>query len=304
MISVVIPVFRNATGALELIHSLSRQELPPSQPLEIVVVDDGSGDGSEARLRQCESERIRVVILPRNEGRSAARNAGAKSARGEFLVFIDCDCRPATTHFLASHIEMLLHGYVATCGPVAGDGRGFWSRYQSEASNRRARQHARGAGFAGSTQNFAVLGEVFHQSGGFDTRYKGYGFEDRDLFVRLSRLGAFGWCTDAVVEHLDALTLPTVLDKMRQAAGDPAVLFSREHPEAYRTLGYASIDARIHPWLRFPARVFAPLLRIAPGLDTMLFQQWPLYAGGKLIVKLLSALAFTCGSTEKPAQRQ
>jgi hypothetical protein len=299
VISVVIPVFRNATGALELIHSLRQQELPSDHSLEIIVVDDGSDDDSTNLLCPCESELVRVVIFPRNMGRSKARNAGAELARGEFLAFVDCDCRPLGTHFLATHLELLHSGCIATCGPVIGNGCGFWSRYQSEASNRRARQHAQGVSFAGSTQNFTVRREVFHQVGGFDARYKEYGFEDRDLFVRLSRHGAFGWCADAIVKHLDALTLPAVLGKMQQAAGDPAMLFSREHPEAYRLLRYASIDARIHPWLRFPAATFAPLLHLAPSLDVALSRQWLPYIGSKVIVKLLVALAFTLGSIDK-----
>ncbi|MBD8873126.1 glycosyltransferase [Rhodanobacter sp. DHB23] len=300
MISVVIPVFRNATSALELIRSLHRQKLPSDHPLEVIVVDDGSDDDSIKLLRRCETEQVHVLALPHNMGRSAARNAGAKLAHGEFLVFIDCDCRPIGTHFLATHLQMLSAGNIATCGPVTGNGDGFWSRYQNDASARRARQHARGHSFAGSTQNFAVHAKIFRQLQGFDICYATYGFEDRDLFARLSQAGTLGWCTNAIIEHIDLLTLPAVLEKMHRAAGESALLFSSKHARAYRKLGYAALDTRLHSWLRPVALLLNPALRAAPKIDRLLAHSWLPYMVTKPIVRLLVALAYMHGTSGKP----
>ena len=276
------------------------QVLPDGLLCEIIVVDDGSDDDTALLLSTCNAPNVRILRLSRNQGRSAARNAGATHARGEFLAFVDCDCRPATTHFLASHLRMLRNNYIATCGPVAGDGHGFWSRYQSDASARRARQHAQGASFAGSTQNFAVRTEAFRQVGGFDTRYKEYGFEDRDLFVRLSKLGALGWCVDASVVHFDTLTLPGVLGKMHRAGGDSAELFARDHADAYEKLGYAALDTRLHAWLRPVALLLNPLLGIAPSVDRLLNHRQIPYVLVKPLVKLLVALAYMHGTSDRP----
>lgn len=297
MISVVVPVFRNAASALELVHSLRQQELPPDCPLEIIVVDDGSDDGSTDLLHQCENEQTHLVALLRNMGRSVARNIGAERAAGKFLAFIDCDCRPANQHFLAAHLQLLRDDCIAACGPVTGNGHGFWSHYQNDASSRRARQYAQGAAFAGSTQNFAVHAEVFMQSGGFDARYREYGFEDRDLFVRLSHFGKLGWCADAQVRHLDQLTLQAVLAKMHRAAGEPAALFSRDHAEAYKRLGYAVLDSRLHGWLRPVAALLNPILRLASTIDRLLVYPWLPYPVTKPIVKLFVALAYMHGTT-------
>lgn len=297
MISVVIPVFRNATGALELVHSLLQQQLPPAHSLEIIVVDDGSDDGSPDLLRQCEGEHVRLIVLPHNMGRSTARNTGAELARGEFLVFIDCDCRPSDAYFLASHLQQLHSGCLATYGPVTGDGRGFWSRYQSDASARRARQHSQGSIFAGSSQNFAVQASAFRQTGGFDIRYATYGFEDRDLFVRLSRAGTMGWCANAIVKHLDQITLSTVLEKMYLSAGESAALFSHDHREAYKRLGYAALDSRIHGCLRLVDALLSPLLRLAPIVNRLLVSQKLPYTIAKPIVKVFVALSYVHGTT-------
>ena len=298
MISVVIPVYRDAVRASNLVQSLRAQDLPLGQALEIIVVDDGSGDGSEDVLQQCANEHVQVVTLAWNMGRSAARNAGAELARGEFLAFIDCDCQPADSSFLSAHLAQLGKGCIASCGPVTGDDNGFWSRYQREASDRRARQHAQGQQFSGSSQNFALLRNAFIQVGGFDTRYKTYGFEDRDLFARLAKLGTIGWCDEAVVKHLDQLNLAGVLAKMRLAAGESAKLFAHSHAEAYRQLGYAALDVRIHPWLRPVASISRSLLRPANHLDFIIVRAALPYFIRKIAVKMLCALAYLVGSSE------
>lgn len=187
-------------------------------------------------------------------------------------------------------------GTVASCRRVTGMDDGFWSRYQDDNARRRHVRHAQGMAYAGSTQNLGVRKQAFVQAGGFDTRYTEYGFEDRDLLVRLSRLGAVAYCAEATVRHFDFLKLPIVLAKMGKAACSSAVLFSRDHPDAYRRLGYATIDARLHPWLQPVCFVLAPLLRCAPAVDRLLAKRWMPYPIARIIVKLLTALAFARGT--------
>jgi glycerol-3-phosphate dehydrogenase len=116
-------------------------------------------------------------------------------------------------------------------------GGAIWHDYQARASARRAAQRLRGIWYSCSTQNMLVRRDAFEQVGGFDETYRTYGFEDRDLLLRLGALGSVEWAGDAVVEHHDALTLPGVTRKMRKAGGPAAVIFSNPHPEAYRQLG-------------------------------------------------------------------
>lgn len=298
MISVIIPVYRNACGALDVAAALLQQALPQDTSLEVIIVDDGSGDGTASLLRQHENEHVRVLEHPYNIGRAAARGTGASQARGEYLVFIDCDCRPEDRGLLSAHLEVLRGGHIASTGPVVPRGceDAFWSRYQGDASRRRGRQHSRGAVYSGTTANLAVLASAFRQSGGFDPRYVDYGFEDRDLLVRLSRLGSLQWCPEARVTHLAALTLPGVLDKMRIAGGGSAALFSRDHPEAYRSLGFAALDVRLHPTLRPLATLAGPVLRTAPLVERLLGRRWIPYGVARPVVKLFAGLAYMEGT--------
>lgn len=296
-VSVVIPAYRDAGRAIELAGVLQAQRLPPDVAMDVVVVDDGSGDGSFARMAAGIGARATVIGLPANGGRAVARNAGAAAARGDLLFFMDCDCLPADDALIAGHLEAWAAGVVATIGPVAGTGEGFWDRYQAAASRRRARQHAAGLECSGSSQNMMVSRAAFEACGGFDPDYRTYGFEDRDLQLRLARLGRIAWAPAAGVRHMDALALPTVCRKMAEAGGDAAVLFSDRHPRAYEALGYAALDARRHRWLVLPARMAGPLLApLARAGDRLLRIQRMPYWLGAVLVKGLTALGYLYGT--------
>lgn len=297
LVSVVIPVYHNATRALSLADALTRQRLPDGHLLEIIVVDDGSGKESVHVLKGHQNEALRVIALEKNSGRSNACHSGAIHARGEYLAFIDSDCEPADTTTLDAHLQGLRAGAIGSCGPIATVGDRFWARYQRAATERRQKKHAAAGAFHATTANFVVRKDVYLQAGGFDSRYREYGFEDRDLLVRLAQLGSIVWCPDAKVVHLDEPSLPGVLDKMRRAGGSSAELFSRDHPDAYRALGYAAIDARLHPWVRVPCALLKPLLGFASAIDAQLDKAWLPYPVAKAVVKLLTALAFACGTT-------
>jgi len=90
-ISVIVTAHDEAAFLGAAIDSVLAQELPAD---EIVVVDDGSMDGTHAVMDACAAARpdvIRTLTLPRNRGAPFARNAGAAQARGELLAFLDGD---------------------------------------------------------------------------------------------------------------------------------------------------------------------------------------------------------------------
>lgn len=85
--SVVISCYNQVAFICEAVDSALAQRLPAK---EIIVVDDGSTDGSLPFLRQY-GERISLVALGENRGANAARNIGAAKATGDYLVFLDGD---------------------------------------------------------------------------------------------------------------------------------------------------------------------------------------------------------------------
>ena len=93
LVSVVLPVFNGARLMREAVDSVLRQTYPH---WELLLVDDGSNDGSTAAARAfaaAHPDRIRYLAHEgrANRGASASRNLGASAARGEYLAFLDAD---------------------------------------------------------------------------------------------------------------------------------------------------------------------------------------------------------------------
>jgi len=91
-VSVVIPCYNGAKRIGQTLEFLSKQSYPK---YEILVVNDGSTDCTEAILREA-AERIPNLkyINQRNKGIAAARDIGVKSAKGEIIAFTDDDREP------------------------------------------------------------------------------------------------------------------------------------------------------------------------------------------------------------------
>lgn len=87
-LSVVIPVYNEANNIAEILRRVQATRLPT----EIIVVDDGSQDGTRAILQQWDGkENVRVILHERNQGKGAAVVNGMKAARGDILLIQDAD---------------------------------------------------------------------------------------------------------------------------------------------------------------------------------------------------------------------
>ena len=89
MISVIVPVYNRKETLGRCVQSLRSQTY---EELEIILVDDGSTDGSGALCTALSKEDVRIrVIRKENGGVSSARNAGIEAAKGDYLMFADSD---------------------------------------------------------------------------------------------------------------------------------------------------------------------------------------------------------------------
>jgi glycosyltransferase involved in cell wall biosynthesis len=86
-LSVIIPLFNKRAYVQRALESIAAQTL---DDFEVIVVNDGSTDGSDEIVKQFPDQRLRLINQP-NAGPGAARNRGIAEARGELLAFLDAD---------------------------------------------------------------------------------------------------------------------------------------------------------------------------------------------------------------------
>ncbi|PYQ63226.1 MAG: hypothetical protein DMF53_10750 [Acidobacteria bacterium] len=191
-ISVILPVFNGRRFLPGAVRSVLAQTLPPC---ELIVVDDGSSDGSLEELDNLPPAPFPVRVLRQaNAGQSAARNAAAREATGEYLAFLDQD-----DAWYPRHLEELV-------APLAADPAAGWAYCDFDEMDAggnlvtRAFIRAQGVVHPKRTIYECVEGDLmvlpsasvmrrgaFEAAGGFDEALSGY--EDDDLFVRFFRLG-------------------------------------------------------------------------------------------------------------------
>jgi glycosyltransferase involved in cell wall biosynthesis len=87
LVSVVLPAWNREQYIRGAIKSVLRQV---HRNLEVVVVDDGSEDGTVDVVRRIADDRVRLITQP-NQGAAKARNTGIAAARGEYIAFLDAD---------------------------------------------------------------------------------------------------------------------------------------------------------------------------------------------------------------------
>ncbi|WP_114576069.1 glycosyltransferase [Saliphagus sp. LR7] len=89
-VSVVVPTYQRAAVVGGAVDSALAQTV---EEIEVIVVDDGSTDDTEAVVSAFDDPRVQYVAHDRNRGRSAARNTGIAHAEGEYVAFLDSDDR-------------------------------------------------------------------------------------------------------------------------------------------------------------------------------------------------------------------
>jgi GT2 family glycosyltransferase len=185
-LSVIVPVYNNPGDLRECLTALAAQSIPE---MEIVVVDDASTDDTAsvaARLG------VRVTRLQKNSGPAAARNHGAREARGEILFFVDADVVPGprTVDRIVS-IFADRRDVAAVFGSYDASPRapGVVSRYRN-LLHHYVHQHGQADASTFWAGCGAVRREAFNAVGGFDdARFPRPSIEDIELGQRLRQAG-------------------------------------------------------------------------------------------------------------------
>jgi len=115
MVSVVIPCYNSERFISETIQSVLNQTY---KALEVIIVDDGSTDGSPSIITKFQDSRIKYIKQV-NQGVSNARNNGLKNSNGKYIVFLDSD-DILTPNFIANRVEALQKNtqFIGVCSNV------------------------------------------------------------------------------------------------------------------------------------------------------------------------------------------
>jgi glycosyltransferase involved in cell wall biosynthesis len=205
LVSVVIPTYNRTRQTIAAIESVLAQTHPR---VEVIVVDDGSSDGSATVIEQFVAEKSngprRVLFLSQpNQGASVARNTGIAAAQGEYIAFLDSDdvWAPDKLEWQLKAIEQFKGG----CGVCVTDARlvndSGMDKGSFEAAGRRYRQTIGiehdaskliGHSFCGFwISSLLVSAGIIRQIGGLDPKISFV--EDRDLHFRLSLVTSFAY---------------------------------------------------------------------------------------------------------------
>jgi glycosyltransferase involved in cell wall biosynthesis len=192
--SVVVPTYNRLGRLRQVITALEQQAYPPDA-YEVVVISDGSTDGTDAYLEALRST-IRLRWFPQaNRGPAAARNVGIHKADGEFIVFIDDDVVPEP-QLLGEHARSHHEAgrEVVVVGPLLTP-EGFemspWVRWEQEMLMKQYRALLRGDWPASARQfytgNASLRRSHILAAGGFDEGLRRA--EDVELAYRLANKG-------------------------------------------------------------------------------------------------------------------
>lgn len=123
VISVIIPVFNHAHTLSSCIASILSQQVDlPNNPIEIIIVNDGSTDNfaevvTEFFKNDLAKSKIVKIINQENQGAPVARNNGFKEVKGEFVIFVDADtiCYPRMLKEMMSALSQHHEASYAYC---------------------------------------------------------------------------------------------------------------------------------------------------------------------------------------------
>jgi glycosyltransferase involved in cell wall biosynthesis len=246
-ISVVIPTFNSGSVIGECLASINGQSCPP---VNVIVCDGGSTDDTVEIATS-----LGATVVQSVANRSAQRNAGAISALGDYIVFIDSDMR-LTPRVLEDCVSNLSASDAALVIPEVDIGKSYWARVRGF-----ERSFYRGAWWLMAARCYRK--EQFLQIGGFDVSL--IGPEDWDLDERIRSFGAVREISSNIEHNEGHIDLGGLMKKKTHYAQSFSK-FRDRHPR--RAELCLSGRRRVMLFVSRPVRLLAhPILTV--GLTTM-----------------------------------
>ncbi len=240
LISVVIGHYNQHECLSKVLDGFEKQSLPADQ-FEVIVVDSSSTDGSQALFSNRRTSYPFKFIVQENNGKTGARNRGAKESSAELLFITDADMVPHE-ECLERHIK----AHQTRTLPSSFEGLTYnlktlsWPINESELSPYIRSNYSSGRRLGWSyflTGNVSLPKSLFEEQGGFDEDFQGYGWEDIELGYRLFNQNIpLYYLKEAINYHYHVVT-PDEEIKRNVDKGRSAKLLLKKHKELKWYLG-------------------------------------------------------------------
>jgi O-antigen biosynthesis protein len=275
-VSVVVCNHNGAETLDETLVSLEQLDYPD---YEILLVEDGSTDGSRA-IAERHRDRIRI-IAQENRGLSVARNVGAEAATGSIVAYIDSDAY-ADRGWLHHLVFALRSGeYAAVGGPnLTPESDGLTAQLVALCPGNPTyvlRDNVHAEHVAGV--NMAFRRDALLSLGGFDPVHRRAG-DDVDICWRLQDAGLeIAFSPAAIVWHHRR---PSMLRYLKQQSGygEAENQLERKHPDRFNLAGYIRWSGRVYVAPKRTSALFRPFIyhgRLGGALFQTLYQKEPSY---------------------------
>ena len=248
-VSVIVPTFNRRAVIERTLPTVLDQTFPAGE-YEVIVVVDGSTDGTAEALRSlAPSVRLRVLEQS-NRGLPAARNAGLSSAVGELVLFLDDDLfceRNLVAEHVAGHDATRADEKLVISGPILilpESPETLATKWQRTIADdyysRLGREGVSCPADAYVGANASARRDVLAAVGGFDERFF-FACEDWELGLRMWKAGvSFRFCPTAVTHQLYVKTTDDVIRHESPLVGAHNVLLCRKHAEYRRNSALAN----------------------------------------------------------------
>ena len=106
LISVIMPTYNSLKILQKSLPAILTQKQTDDFDYEVILINDGSTDSTSLWLKTLSNNRLKVINLKENKGRSIARNLGIKKAKGDIYLFLDSDVI-ASSNLIQEHLKTL-----------------------------------------------------------------------------------------------------------------------------------------------------------------------------------------------------
>jgi glycosyltransferase involved in cell wall biosynthesis len=250
--SIVIPTYQRRDVVCGTLGALCRIEYDAA--VEIIVVVDGSTDGTAEAVAKVECPFPLRVIEQENRGLAAARNRGAAEGGHDVLLFLDDDMI-CELDLLSRHAQSYAAGADAVVGQFT-EPSGFSTQDVTD-PNRAAGDERVRSPFGLYGGHMSVRRSAFEEVGRFDESFTAngaYGYEDSDIVYRLMKRFAVHRNDGAVCQHLKRISAREYIGRGRSSARAELRLLAK-HPELAGELNQWAGALRISKRPRFLARL-------------------------------------------------